>query len=365
MSKWLTVGIPAYKAEDHICDCLASIQIQTIVDEVSVIIAKDNPSDDYEFVKERFPNLDIKILECEKNTGPGLARQRCADACETEWITWIDADDVFFTTFSLEYLKGGINKDVIEVQGIFYQEITNHPKGVRTVPRNDLFHPWIFGRAYRVEFLKQMGIQFSELRAMEDGEFNWKIRMSIDGSPLKINVIDAPIYLWRTGSEHSITRIGIDDKGIAQYNFDLCQWGATVAAINAVKFCRKKNPFNGALIRFVTEIMIGQYFTYVECLAKKPVFAEQNFFNAKRFYHECYQQIESQIEDEVLKKMYTVQLSGKAADLIDIIPEITFFDFMDKVRTEDYGGDEEFKKIRQSLPKEIVDNDIKTGVAIY
>ena len=365
MSKWLTVGIPAYKAENHISDCLASIQTQTIKDEVSVIIAKDNPSDNYDFVKERFPDLDITILDCEKNTGPGLARQRCADACKTEWITWIDADDVFFTAFSLEYLKGGIATDVVEVQGIFYQEITNHPKGVRTVPRNDMFHPWVFGRMYRTEFLKQMDIKFSELRAMEDGEFNWKIRMSIDGSPLKINVIEAPIYFWRTGSEHSITRMGIDDKGIPQYNFDLCQWGATVAAINAVKFCRKKNPFNGALIRFVTEIMIGQYFTYIECLAKKPVFAEQNFFNAKRFYHECYKQIESQIEDEVLQKMYTVQRTGKMQDLIDIIPEITFFDFMNKVRTEEYGGDEEFKKIRAALPQEIIENDIKTGVAMY
>ena len=223
----------------------------------------------------------------------------------------------------------------------------------------------IFGRMYRLEFLKKNDIKFSELRAMEDGEFNWKIRMTVDGTPLKINVIEAPIYLWRTGSEHSITRIGIDDKGIAQYNFDLCQWGATVAAINAIKFVRKKNPFQGALIRFATEIMIGQYFTYVECLAKKPVFAEQNFFNAKRFYHECYQQIEPLIEDDVLKKMYTVQLTGKAADLIDIIPEITFFDFMNKVRTEEYGGDEEFNKIRKSLPEDIIENDKKTGVAMY
>ena len=146
MSKWLTVGIPAYKAEGHICDALASIQIQTIIDEVSIIIAKDNPSDDYEFVKERFPNLDITILECEKNTGPGLARQRCADACKTEWITWIDADDVFFTPFALEYLKNGISTDVIEVQGIFYQEITDNPDGIRTVPRNGMFHPWCHAR---------------------------------------------------------------------------------------------------------------------------------------------------------------------------------------------------------------------------
>ena len=57
--------------------------------------------------------------------------------------------------------------------------------------------------------------------------------MTIEGSPLLINVIKEPVYLWRTGSEHSITRIGVDDSGIPQYNFDLCQWGATVASINA------------------------------------------------------------------------------------------------------------------------------------
>lgn len=220
----------------------------------------------------------------------------------------------------------------------------------------------VFARMYRMEFLKQTGIKFSELRAMEDGEFNWKIRMSIDGTPLKINVIDAPVYFWRTGSEHSITRIGIDDNGIPQYNFDMCQWGATVASINAIKFARKKNPFNGALIRFSTEMMIGQYFTYVECLAKKPIFAEQNFFNAKRFYNECYKDIESQIDDDVLKNMYTVQRTGKMQDLIGIIPEITFWDFMKKVRETEYGGEEEFKRIRESLPKEIINNDKTTGV---
>lgn len=82
--KLITVGIPAFKAEDHICDCLASIQVQTIRDDVAVIIAKDNPTDNYDFVKKRFPNLDITILDCKENTGPGLARQRCADAANSE-----------------------------------------------------------------------------------------------------------------------------------------------------------------------------------------------------------------------------------------------------------------------------------------
>lgn len=189
--------------------------------------------------------------------------------------------------------------------------------------------------------------------------------MTIEGSPLKINQINEPVYIWRTGSEHSITRIGVDKDGIPQYNFDLCQWGATVAAINAIKFCQKKNPFNGSITRFTTEMMVGQYFTYIECLGKKPIFAEQNLFNAKRFYNEAYKQIENQIDDEILEQMYTIQMAGKAQNLIGIIPEITFFDFMNKIKTEDYGGEEEFKQIREKLPKEIIDNDLKSGVATF
>ena len=60
--------------------------------------------------------------------------------------------------------------------------------------------------------------------------------------------------------------------------------------------------------------------------------------------------------------MYTMQLAGKAQDLIGIIPEITFFDFMERVKSEEYGGDAEFEALRSELPQEIIDNDIKSGV---
>ena len=60
--KKVTIGIPAYKAQDHICDCLASIQIQTIKDDIITVIASDNPEDDYEFVKEKYPNLSSSVL---------------------------------------------------------------------------------------------------------------------------------------------------------------------------------------------------------------------------------------------------------------------------------------------------------------
>lgn len=360
----ITIGIPAYKAESHICDCISSIQIQTIKKDLSVIVASDHPEDDYEFLHNRFPDLDITILPCDENTGAGLARQRCIDACKTDWITFIDADDIFYTPFALETMARGIAQNVIEVQATFLQEIENNPQ-IRAFPMENIGHPWVFGRLYNTIFLKQNEIRFSELRAMEDGEFNWKIRMTIEGTPLLINVINEPVYLWRIGSEHSITRLGAGDDGIPQYNFDLCQTGATIASIRASKFCKKKNPFNGGIDRFVTEMMVDKYFTYVECYAKKPVFAEQNFFNAKRFYHECFKEIEGRIDNKIMADIYTMQRSQHGQDLLGIIPEISFFEFMEKVKSEEYGGEEELINIRAKLPEEIIENDKKTGVSTF
>ena len=360
----VTIGIPAFKAKKHICDCLASIQMQSVKKDISVVIASDHPEDDYGFVKDRYPDLDITILPCEQNTGAGLARQRCIDECKTDWITFIDADDVFYTPFAIESLIRGISQNTIEVQGTFLQEIENNPN-VRTVPVDNVGHPWVFGRLYNVRFLRQNDIRFSELRAMEDGELNWKIRMTIEGTPFLINVIPDAVYLWRIGSEHSITRYGAEDDGIPQYNFDLCQTGATIASIRASKFCKKKNPFNGGVDRFITEMMVDKYFTYVECYSKKPVFAEQNFFNAKRFYHESYKEIENRIDNKILSDIYTMQRAQHGQDLLGIIPEISFFEFMDKVRSEDYGGEDELKEIRSRLPEQIIENDKKTGVSTF
>ena len=380
MAKKITIGVPVYKAKSTLDKLLASILTQSMSDEVAVILANDYPEDNetYTYVYSRYPELDITIIDCMENTGPGLARQRALDACKTEWITFMDADDVLMSPFALEELYNNITPNSIEVQGPFFQEVqegnldsaqkmqlmqNGQQIPPRIMPRNDIEHPWVFGRLYRVSFLRQQGIQFSKLRAMEDGEFNWKIRMSIEGSNLQINRIDSPIYLWKTGSEHSITRIGIEENdGEPLYNWDLCQVGATAAAINAIKFCQKKNPFNGGVIRFAVEQMIGQYFTYVQCLERKPMFAKQNFFNAKRFYHSCYKDLEKVISEDVLKMLYTAQNAARSQEMIGIIPDITFFEFMDKVKTEEFGGKTEFEAIREELPTWVKELDLKSGV---
>lgn len=185
MTKKITVGVPVYKAQSTLDKLLASVLTQSMSEDVAVILANDYPADNgnYSYIKKRYPDLDITILDCEKNVGPGLARQRALDACKTEWITFMDADDVLLSPFALEELYNNITPNCIEVQGAFCQEVlegnldsaqkmqlmqNGQQIPPRMMPRNDIGHPWVFGRLYRVSFLRQQGISFSKLRAMED-----------------------------------------------------------------------------------------------------------------------------------------------------------------------------------------------------
>ncbi|MBR4397258.1 MAG: hypothetical protein IKS93_05330, partial [Methanobrevibacter sp.] len=97
----------------------------------------------------------------------------------------------------------------------------------------------------------------------------------------------------------------------------------------------------------------------------KPVFAEQNLFYAKRFYHVDYKEIEHLISDDVIKNMYTMQYAGHSQQLIGIIPQISFNEFFNKVKNDPYNGEDELKEIRSKFSQEIIDNDLKTGVATW
>ena len=60
--------------------------------------------------------------------------------------------------------------------------------------------------------------------------------------------------------------------------------------------------------------------------------------------------------------LYTAQNAAQGQEMIGIIPEMTFFEFMDKVRTEEYGGKAEFESIREELPDWVKELDLKSGV---
>ena len=361
--KTVTIGVPCYKAQDTLRRLLGNINSQTYRDYIEVILSIDSLEEDYSDIIQDYPELSIKQIKSE-NGGPGQARQKALDECNTEFITFIDADDVFFDPFTIENLmKGFQDNNVIEVFSPFLQVGKIEENGDRMNRLEDNpNHPWVFGRIYRVSFLKNNDIRFPDkLRAMEDGCFNWKIRMLAEGTQWRINYIQQMVsYCWMPGSEHSITRIG-EKNHIPQYNFDLCQVGAVIATEEAIKFVKEKNPFNNNILQFATEQFVSLYFTYVTCLGRRPEFAKQNMYIARYFYNKIFKDYKSLISDKQLEELYTFLLPQKAHEMIGIIPEITFHKWLTMVRDYDFDVNE-IVQIRQELPEEIIQNDLKCGV---
>ena len=356
----IAIGIPAYKAQSTIEECLSSINIQSMRQEINVIIANDNPGDDYTYLSDKFPKLHITYAHTEHNGGPGIARNKCIEVSNDNYIMFMDADDCLYSPYAVETLYRGItNPTVIQSQGIFVQECTNNNQHI-LMPQRNPNHPWSFGRLTNLAFLKQMGIDFGKLPNMEDGRFQWCINLVIEGTQWKRNILNEIVYTWKEGSEHSITRGGTDiNGGIPVYNYSMCQIGASIAAKQAVELALAKNPFNGSIQRFLLEQMIGHYFTYYECLEKCPKFAEQNWWLSKWFYHNAYSKYTSNISKEVVDKYYMQMLSQKA-NTLNKFPELTYNQWIERIATEEYKF-EELADIRNRLPKEILDVERKSG----
>ena len=358
----VAIGIPAYKAQNTIEECLSSINIQSMRDDINVIISNDNPGvDDYSYLKKMFPKLHITLTETDKNGGPGIARNKVIEVAKDDYIMFMDADDILYSPYAVEQLYRGVTAapNIVQSQGIFLQTAKVNGE-TRLIPQQNLNHPWSFGRLTNLSFLKNNKIDFGLLPNMEDGRFQWCINLVIEGTQLKRNFIKDAVYVWKEGSEHSITRSGTDiNDGIPVYNYSMCQIGASIAAKQAVEFALSKNPFNGSIQKFLLEQMIGHYFTYYECKEKCPKFAEQNWWLSKWFYHNCYEKYCQNLNDELIDRFYMQMLSIKGREL-QKFPDLTFSQWFEKIKTEEFVF-EELAEIRSRLPQEILDVERKSG----
>ena len=358
----VAIGIPAYKAQNTIEECLSSINIQSMRNDINVIISNDNPGvDDYSYLRKMFPKLHITLTETDKNGGPGIARNKAIEVAKDDYIMFMDADDILYSPYAVEQLYRGVTAapNIVQSQGIFVQ--TTRVNGeTRLVPQQKPNHPWSFGRLTNLRFLKNNKIDFGLLPNMEDGRFQWCINLVIEGTQLKRNFIKDVVYVWKEGSEHSITRSGADiNGGVPVYNYSMCRIGSSIAAKQAVEFALSKNPFNGSIQKFLLEQMIGHYFTYYECKERCPKFADQNWWLSKWFYHNCYEKYCQNLSNELIDKFYMQMLSIKGRDL-QKFPELTFSQWFEKIKTEEFVF-EELAEIRSKLPQEILDVERKSG----
>ena len=358
----IDIIIPAYKAHGTILRTLSSIAEQTILEDVDVTIVNDCcPEGNYtEYVEMFKPYMSIREIKLEENGGPGVARQYGIDNTDDEFFTCMDADDTLCGAIALEILREGINAGQ-EIKccsasflqlGDTLQQMLNH--------NNDMI--WMFGKLYRREFINRYKIRFNETRANEDTGFNTMVKLLCDNPMEQVRYINECVYYWHNKKD-SITRIND-----AQYAYDQCLCGWTDNMIDAIKHVKKYKPFSGAAVQHTLSCMLNLYYYYIETVARKPVFTEQNWEYVKKFYHSCYKRIEEDISEEVFSQMFSMcsQEKWASGSLIGIIPCMGIKEFMEKLKTEEYDPDHIYnvweKMAENPETKKLIENNETCGV---
>lgn len=333
----IDIIIPAYKAHETIIRTLSSIIMQTIKDDLHVIIVNDKcPQGSYEDIMKHYETLGLSIEEVilEKNSGPGLARQAGIDKGENEFFTCIDADDTFASAIALETMRAGITEDPrIKCCSANFMQLGEDLKSMVAHPQDMV---WMFGKIYRREFIEQYKIHFNDTRANEDTGFNKWVQLLCTNEREQLRFIQETVYFWHNKTD-SITRIND-----GQYALDQCFCGWTDNMIYAIEHAKKVRPFDGAISQSICSIMIQLYFYWIETKVKKPIFADQNWEYVKKFYNRLYKKIEDDVTDEVLAELFSAVATEKyrSFSMMGVIPPMGIKEFLDKVKTEKYDPDE-------------------------
>lgn len=242
--------IPAYNAHSTIKKTLLSICMQTYLDKAKVYIVDDCSIDSYDEIKELFDSiLDITILRLDKNRGPGYARQYGIDHSNSDYLMFIDSDDLLYDCFALERLYTAIYGCDMSA-GAMLDEWAG---GLDYIENHS---GCLHGKLYSRSFLNKYNIRFNNTSSSEDNGFN---RLVLLHAP-ELNVLNDVIYFY-SNNANSITQ---KDKDYPFYSLEWFAYNMDWAIKNG-----KKDKCNPKLIaELVCSSMFYLYFQYLYNLKK-------------------------------------------------------------------------------------------------
>ena len=153
---------------------------------------KKGYEEEYNLFKDK---MNIEIYRLNKNMGPGYARQYGIEKSESEYILFMDSDDLLYDCFSVKNLyqiATDTQSDVIvgNMAEINYNEIIKYIVGF------DVLH----AKMYKRDFIKNNHISFQNMYNSEDLSFNNLVLMSMP----EIQYIDEFVYVY-IRRENSLT----------------------------------------------------------------------------------------------------------------------------------------------------------------
>lgn len=225
MSEFATVSIvlTVYNTQNYLLTTLQSL-VKQIVPPDEIIIVNDGSQDSSLEICEKFKGLlpNVKIVS-QKNKGPGAARNVGLALCSSEYVLFLDDDDVFSEHLisKLKQVAYQFSPDVVcfaskefsnfmplRISVPWYVNKKNlplnkkcfHPKEVAGSPFNT-FIGWAWDKLFRREFIVSHGLNFPLIRNSEDLVFTYPALALAE----KISYLDEVLVFHRANRPGSVS----------------------------------------------------------------------------------------------------------------------------------------------------------------
>ena len=314
----LSVVIPCYKATQTIAQTLHSIAMQSIVDDVEVIIVNDCDGLDYSCILCKF-DMHQSFIRRDKNGGCGAARNTGILAATAPYIIFIDADDQFSNPLALEILYNTIRKQKADVVSAAFESEMRFADdeyqkfagvAIKKIERSPV---WCHSKIYSRQYLLDNNLFFKEsLRINEDVEFH-QILIDIGA---KIVEIPTPLYMWRDNPK-SVTHESL-------YNNK--EWFVR-AVTEYLRDCAERGLTGEVVKRRVLQNLTVMY-DYANITADDVPEKLSDYLAVCREYWKLAAPIVADVSDEEITEVFLTVMKQQ----MNVIPTITFTDFLDMIR---------------------------------
>lgn len=198
------IVIAAYNSHNTIVRTLSSIAIQKIDFNINVIVVNDGSTHGFKKEIDLFKDdLNIKEVTLKKNSGPGVSKQKGLESGKSEYIVFLDSDDVFSDAFALQSLY---KKATIENSDYTYGALIFEDNGRRNLLKTH--DGCLHGKMYKRKIIEENNIKFNTTRTSEDNSFNHIYLFNSKS----ISGVDSVVYVYKDNGKSLTKGITISKK---------------------------------------------------------------------------------------------------------------------------------------------------------
>lgn len=179
----VSIIIPVYNAEAHICQCLDSILDQKFKD-YELLLIDDGSTDNSEHICNEYAEKDIRVkVYHQKNSGVSAARNKGLENSNGEWITFVDSDDYIREDYFVDIEKHenadwillNIEREINNQHNFFLKFKNSYFRLNSFIDKYSLYpdfpSPW--GRFFKSQIINKNDVRFNnDLKFGEDAVFN-------------------------------------------------------------------------------------------------------------------------------------------------------------------------------------------------